>query len=300
MEHLAMELSKIEKNQKKDYDEYAQSELKFPLLTERPDENRVDFFDIGYGPGESHRLDIHHLKNSVHNPVIVFIHGGGWSKRDKDQSRFLAPFLVGQGYTFISINYRLTDGDNEDRSKRNAHPAQIDDCARALKWINDNISAYGGDPQKIGLLGHSAGAHLTALLVSDTKWHEKYKFNSSSIKCWIGLSGIYDLTLEDNYRHEWMPLFIGALIDEETKLMEASPINHFKGIEPPCLLLHGSNDYLVPVSSTIHLYDRLLEKGIAAEIGIIKDAAHMNYFSKLNRENQRASKLISHFLDRMF
>lgn len=300
MKELLIESDKIKKLQEEDYKEYVLCESKYPLLSEIPDENRTDYFDVAYGPDPLNRLDIHHKKNKLNNPVVIFIHGGGWTKRDKDQSRFIAPALISKGFAVVAINYRLTDSHHQDPSKRNPHPAQINDCALALKWILDNIEKYGGDPNQNALLGHSAGAHLTSLLVSDTKWHQKYHIDFSRIKCWIGLSGIYDLLLEENYRHELMPEYIGGLIDEECKLADASPINFFKGTEPPCLLIHGKNDYLVPLTNSLILYDKLLEKDVISEIGIIKDAAHMNYFSNLSNEGQTASKIVIQFLRKSF
>ncbi len=282
--------------QEKDYEAYAISETKHPLLREAPDERRVDYLDISYGPDEFNRLDIHHLKGSLKRPVVVFIHGGGWAKRDKDLSRFVAPAWVSSGYTVVSINYRLTKPDSEIESQRNTHPAQIDDCARALKWIIDNIEGYGGDPDDIAVAGHSAGGHLTALLVCDTRWHEKYGIDIRKVKCWISLSGVHDLTLEENYYHAGMAEYIAALIDREYNLADASPVGFVTGTEPPCLLVHGTNDYLVSIKNSLNLYNKLHEKGISAELCIVKRAAHMDYFSRLSEEKQIAAKSISQFL----
>lgn len=242
----------LEELQRKDYEAYALSEINYPLLSEAPDGNRVDYFDIAYGTDEFHS----------------------------------------------SINYRLTKPNSRVQAERNVHPAQIDDCARALKWIADNIERYGGGPDNIAIAGHSAGGHLTALLVCDIRWHEKYNIDISKIKCWVCLSGIHDLTLEENYYHEWMRAFIGALIDEEYKLMDASPVSFVKGSEPPCLLVHGTNDYLVPITNSLNLYNKLSEQGVKAEICIVKNAAHMDYFSRLNEENQIAARTINQFLAR--
>ncbi|MBN7772227.1 alpha/beta hydrolase [Clostridium aminobutyricum] len=295
MTEYIIEKKKAEELQQADYEAYAVSELEFPLLSQQPDKNRIDYFDIAYGKDGSNKLDIHHLKGAVRNPVIVFIHGGGWARRDKDQSRFVAPSLLKEGYTVVSINYRLT-GSLDENAIKIPHPAQIEDCAAALKWVTENIETYGGDPNNIMLLGHSAGAHLTALLIGDTRWHQKYQIDFNRIKGWIGLSGIYDLTLEENYAHEWMPVFIRGLIDKEEEIRGASPIEHIKGTEPPCLLIHGRNDYLVPITNSIHLFDRLSEKRSIAQLEMIDGIAHMDYFSRLGDAAHPVYKAISQFL----
>lgn len=297
--HIIVESAEpLEIIQEKDYAAYAVSETKHPLLRETPDRNRTDYFDISYGPDPLNTLDIHHLKGNGKRPVIVFIHGGGWTRRDKDLSRFVAPAWVAAGYTVVSINYRLTKPDSGIKEQRNTHPAQIDDCARALKWIIDNIENYGGDPDEIAVAGHSSGGHLAALLVCDTRWHEKYAVDIRKVKCWISLSGVLDLTLEENYCHEWLAGFITALVDAEYKLADASPVNFVRGTEPPCLLVHGTNDYMVPIKNSLDLYNKLYEKGVSTEICILKHAAHMDYFSRLSEEKQFAANSIKQFLER--
>ena len=289
----------IEKLQKVDYEIYAESERKFPLISTIPDENRIDCFDIEYGSGENQKLDIHRLKGEKKRPVIMFIHGGGWAKRDKDQSRFFVPAWTELGYVVVSINYRLTNPSANKNTEKNVFPAQIDDCAAALKWVTENIEKYGGDSNKIAVAGQSSGAHLAALLVSDKKSQGEYNIDMSKVKCWLGLSGIYDLNLRENYYNETMTGFIKAFIDEESKLYDASPINFIDGKEPPCLLIHGSNDYMIPAANTFLLYEKLLSRGAKAEI-LILDNAHMDYFSKLSEKGQAAEKPIKEFFKKYF
>lgn len=104
-------------------------------------------------------LDVYVPRNdaSVPMPVHIFVHGGGWVIGDKGhRARRRAAFYTDRGVVLVSINYRL--------SPDYTHPAHVEDCAAAVKWVVDNISQYGGDPAHIVLSGHSAGAHLVALL----------------------------------------------------------------------------------------------------------------------------------------
>ena len=96
------------------------------------------------------------------------IHGGGWRTGDKanqSQRRQKATFFAGNGFVYVSVNYRL--------SPAVRHPAHVEDVAKALSWIVDHIASYGGDPKRIFLMGHSAGAHLAALVTADKTYLTK-------------------------------------------------------------------------------------------------------------------------------
>ena len=119
-------------------------------------------------------LDIYRPKSSLANaqqtnkPVIVMIHGGGFRGGDKgnvSQGRQKASFFTGHGFVYVSVNYRL--------SPEVQHPAHVEDVAKALAWVIDNIASYGGDPKRIFLMGHSAGAHLAALVTADEAYLNK-------------------------------------------------------------------------------------------------------------------------------
>ena len=111
---------------------------------------------------KSHSLDVYAPKDAKHAPVIIFIHGGGWRNGDKSNpgvgSQPAAHFCA-EGFVFVSINYRLTPAGK--------HPANIQDVAKAVAWVHDHIAEHGGDPAQINIMGHSAGAHLTALVATD-------------------------------------------------------------------------------------------------------------------------------------
>jgi arylformamidase len=110
-------------------------------------------------------LDVYHYENAiVKRPVVVYVHGGGWAIGDKansiDNKRNLFESV---NYVFVSVNYRLSPANEELAADRIKFPVHNNDVADAVKWIFDNIGTYGGDANKIVLLGHSAGAHLVSL-----------------------------------------------------------------------------------------------------------------------------------------
>ena len=89
---------------------------------------------------------------------MVYVHGGGWKRGDKSRVGEKVEFFTGRGWVFVSVNYRLLP--------EGAHPANVNDVARALAWVHDHATDYGGDPDRLFLMGHSAGAHLAALVAT--------------------------------------------------------------------------------------------------------------------------------------
>ncbi|MCL4201674.1 MAG: alpha/beta hydrolase fold domain-containing protein [Pirellulaceae bacterium] len=106
-------------------------------------------------------LDLHAPRGAKAAPVVIFVHGGYWKAGDKANKGHLPQFFCGRGVVFVTINYRLAPAAK--------HPALIQDVARAVAWVHDHIAEHGGDPSQIFLTGHSAGAHLVALLGTDAK-----------------------------------------------------------------------------------------------------------------------------------
>jgi acetyl esterase/lipase len=259
----------------------------YPLLSKRPNDNRIDHFDIPYGSDPMQKLDIHYLRDLKNAPVVLYIHGGGWCGGDKSFSRFYAPILIEDGYVFVSINYRLAPAYK--------FPIQIEDCTSALKWVTDNISDYKGDPCKIGILGDSAGGHLTALLVAGSKWHTKFSIDADRIRCWVPISGVHDLRLKDNYNNPDYENLFNVFVNDD-HLEAASPVSHITGNEPPSLIIHGSDDWIVPRTNSIALYDKLREKGADSTLQLIRGYWHINMTVKFGQSDHMATKYIRDFL----
>jgi acetyl esterase/lipase len=121
---------------------------------------------IKYGTGNLQTLDIYTHQGRKPAPVIFFIHGGVF-----DSKQVLPAVLswLSLGYTVVSINYRSIP--------ENKFSEQIGDCCLALKWVTDNIGKYGGDGNRIAIVGHSKGAYNAAILVTETKWQKKYNID---------------------------------------------------------------------------------------------------------------------------
>ncbi len=127
----------------------------------------ADALDIAYGDDAKQRLDVYEAQLSQKGkacPVVIWVHGGGWRHGDKDNQAGtkLCKTWAKEGIVMVNLNYRL--------SPAVMHPAHVQDVAAGIAWVHKNIAAKGGDPTKIFLLGHSAGAHLVALVACDPQY----------------------------------------------------------------------------------------------------------------------------------
>jgi acetyl esterase/lipase len=172
--------------------------------------------------------------------LVVYVHGG-WGHGDKagDSLNPNNLQLLWDGYAMASINYRLTPG--------SLWPAQIEDCKAAIRWLKAHANDYGYDPNRIGVMGESAGGHLVAMLgttsgkkVFDVGENLNY---TSDVNCVVNLFGVSDFSQ--------LPSVAGALLGAEDKanpdlIGSISPITYVHKDEPPMLIVHGTDDKLVP------------------------------------------------------
>jgi acetyl esterase/lipase len=170
----------------------------------------------------------------------------------------------------------------------------MEDCNEALKWVMDNIQNYGGDPGRIAITGLSCGAHLASLLVLDSRWHKKYNIDINKVKCWIPMSGFYDINLKENYLSPIIKEYIEKISAPSKN--DASPINYVTGKEPPSLIIHGADDWCVPKTNAVVLCNKLKEKGAKTQLAIMKSYMHANIFYGYLKPDHKPAKLIKNFL----
>ncbi|GAC1475285.1 MAG: hypothetical protein NVSMB9_27430 [Isosphaeraceae bacterium] len=118
--------------------------------------------DVRYGDQERQVLDIHRPSNAKGRPVVFWIHGGGWQTGDKSDVQHKPRVFTEKGYVFVSTNYRLLP--NVDMA------TIVRDVAKSIHWVHDHIREYGGDPDRLLVMGHSAGAQLAALVCTDDRY----------------------------------------------------------------------------------------------------------------------------------
>src|SRR6478672_11974512 len=120
--------------------------------------------NIRYVPGghERHVLDIYSPRDAKNLPVVFWIHGGGWQTGDKTSVQNKPQAFVDKGFVFVSTNYQLLPSVDME--------TVVKDIARSIHWVHDHIAKYGGDPQRLLVMGHSAGAQLAALVCTDDRY----------------------------------------------------------------------------------------------------------------------------------
>lgn len=182
-----------------------------------------------------HRLDVYAPPDADMLPVVIFFYGGGWRSGDKRLFEHLGRAFAVRGILAVTVNYRLTP--------EISHPDHARDCAAAVSWVYRNIDRYGGDRRKLVLVGHSAGAHLAALLGTDDRYLAGADVPSDAIVGVVTISGVYDLR-----SHAESPGFTSlesihqAFGASQSELGSASPIIHLREGLPPFLVIVAEND----------------------------------------------------------
>ena len=168
------------------------------------------------------RLDLYYPKNQDDYPTVVWFHGGGLEKGNKE----VPTELKDKGLAVVAANYRL--------SPLAKAPAYIDDAAAAVAWTFQNIERYGGNRKKIFVSGHSAGGYLTSMIGLDKSWLEKYRIDANEIAGLVPYSG-HTVTHFTIRKERGIP---------ETKIIVdvLAPLNHIRSDAPPMLLITGDRE----------------------------------------------------------
>src|SRR5580700_8492059 len=216
--------------------------------------------DIAYGTHPRHRLDVYvpEAASGGSRPMVVFWHGGRWSFGDKAKYRFVGAALAELGYVAVLPNYRL-------------YPEVklagfMDDAARAGRWAAAHAALYGADADRLYLMGHSAGAHLAALVTLDRRYFAA-DGGAPRIAGVIGLSGPYD----------FLPLKeadVQDMFGPPELYPRSQPINFVRRDAPPMLLIHGSTDGLVSPWNSRNLAAALEALGVPVTLKLYAEIGH--------------------------
>lgn len=216
--------------------------------------------DLAYGEGVRHRLDAY-IPARLEQParVVIFFYGGGWDSGSKGDYLFVGQALASQGFVTVIPDYRL--------HPEVGFPAFVKDGAAAVAWVRRSIAGLGGDPSQIYLMGHSAGAHIAALLALDHDYLAEHGMEPSAIEGFLGLAGPYDfLPLSDP---ELKSIFA---VDD---MQATQPITFADASAPPALLLHGGDDRTVLPENSRRLATALRAEGNTAEVEIYDGLGHI-------------------------
>ena len=218
-------------------------------------------------------------------PVCLLLHGGGWTTGDKGDEREanMAARLCAMGYAVFSANYHMAlyeEGPYQGRRLQNAWPQCIEDCMEAVSFIRRNADRFSIDPEKVAVIGSSAGGHLALWLATE---------ESCRISCAIALYPVPDIL-------KWG----GSLLMPEPfetsqeEWRKASPAERLDRRPSPILLIHGDQDETVDIGLSVSFYEKLQEKGYEADLIIVEGGRHSFDFSALSEKQfQRTAQFLA-------
>lgn len=199
-------------------------------------------------------------------PVLLFVHGGSWDWGDPKDYGFVARSLAPEGYVVALSGYRL--------GEEGRYPAMLEDTAQAIGWLHANAARFGGDPKRIYLAGHSAGAYNIVRVALEPRWLAAEDVPATAIRGVVGLAGPYDFFPFD--KDSTRAAFGGAPDPEATQ-----PINHVRPDAPPMLLLTGSADTTVKPRNTRALAAALEQAGVPVEARTYDGLDHSDVLVRL-------------------
>lgn len=243
-------------------------------------DNSKIYKDVVFQKNYNLALDIYMPSKSVplQPQSIIFFYGGSWERGHKEQYRFLGSALAKRGYIVFIPDYR--------KYPTVKFPDFMLDAADAVKWVEAHITEYGGKQRSLVLMGHSAGANIATLLITDKSYLKK---DYTSVSAGIGLSGAYDFTPNtDNLKSIFGP-------PEKYPLMR--PITFIDGTEPPIFLGHGTSDDIVAQFNFEHMRDKLHEKKVCIVSKEYESLGHITTIGEFSWVGSGQSMIVEDTLD---
>jgi acetyl esterase/lipase len=287
--------------------------------------------DIAYCSGlgadeHRHRLDLFLPKGKKDYPVVLLVHGGAWMLGDNRCCGLyssVGTFLASQGIAAVLPNYRLSPGAK--------HPEHVQDVARSFAWTRDHIADFGGRPDQIFVVGHSAGGHLVSLLATDEKYLKAEGLRSADVKGVVAVSGVYRIPagnlafalggasplafsldevapLRGEGGWGWtrrlglpgVPLSVdvfGPAFGNDPRIREdASPVNHVRPGLPSFLILSAENDLPTLPGMAAEFHAALLGQGCEARLLQVKERNHNSIFFRAIEAQDPAARAMLDFI----
>lgn len=235
---------------------------------------------IAFGTDDRQKLDIYAPEGTASTPypVLVFFHGGAWRDGEREGYGFLGRAFAARGIVTVIADYR--------KAPKVRFPAFVEDSADAVAWVHANIGKYDGDPSRIFLMGHSAGAHIAMLAALDPKWLAANDLSPDIIKGVIGLAGPYD----------FLPLTTDSskiALGQWPDLRETQPITYARADAPPLLLLTGDKDTVVKPRNSKVLSEKIAALGGQQKLKIYKGVDHADIIMAIARPFRAKAPVLS-------
>lgn len=225
--------------------------------------------DIVFDTNKNLALDIYSHADwhaDAKRPVLIFFYGGGWSWGDKAYFKFVADSFVDKGYVVVIPNYTLYPTAK--------YPTFVEDGAKAVAWVHQNIAKHGGDINDLFVTGHSAGAYIAAMVAFNDEYLAAENQSTSIIKAVAGISGPYNFTPK---QQEYVDVF------GEENFTDMKISNHVNGNEPPALLIHSEGDSTVGLFNHKLMMDALIaNQDIAESLIYGQEITHTKTLMKLH------------------
>lgn len=233
-----------------------------------------------YGADPRQKLDVWAPRRASGEPlpVVIFFYGGGWNGGSRGDFGFAGAAYASNGFISVVPDYRLVPNVR--------FPAFVEDGALAVKWVRDNIARYGGDPDRITLAGHSAGAYNAAMLTLDRRYLQNVGVDPDIVRAAALLAGPYDFYpfTEPRGRNAF-----GAWPNPA----QTQPISFARGDAPPIFLAHGTADRVVLPRNSIRLAERLKKAGAPVTLRLYSGASHVDLISSLSAPFRRRSPVLA-------
>ena len=226
--------------------------------------------DLAYGNHPRQKVDVYLPSQSLADkalaaggaPMVVFFYGGSWSSGNRADYRFVGEALASQGIAVVVADYRL--------SPEVRYPVFLQDSAQAMRWAFDNAQKYGANPNRIFVMGHSAGAYNAAMLALDKRWLAGAGLSPARLAGWIGLAGPYDFLPIGDRKTQVAFEWPGTPPDSQA-------LFHASSASPPALLLAPEIDSLVNTQrSTVGMAQRLKSNGVQVESELFDTVSHVS------------------------
>lgn len=222
-----------------------------------------------YGSDPRQKLDVYVPAGRAEAklPVVVFFYGGGWVDGSRADYAFAGRAFAGQGFVAVVADYRLVP--------QVRFPAFVQDAALAVKWVRDTIANHGGDPARIALSGHSAGAYIAAMLALDTRFLSEAGVDPAIVRGAALLSGPADFYPFTEARGR-------DALGQWPRPLETQPISFARANAPPLLLMHGTADTVVKPYNSKRLAAKLTALGAPATLKLYPGKSHTDTIKSLS------------------
>lgn len=234
-----------------------------------------DMLNIAYGESSKQVLDMYLPKNRTESTkVVLLVHGGFWTAGDKSDLSLYVKTFQNSGYAVVNVNYTLADG-----SPTNIHPAQINDITKAINFVSSKSAEWHISPNKFGLIGVSAGAHLALLYTYAYNMDDKVK----TVVSIAGPTNFTDARNQSEVQRSIIANFLGKTQQQDPALyVAASPITHVSAISKSTLMIHGKEDLIVPYQQASELKAKLDLFNVPNELDVVDGAGHENVVNPTN------------------